>query len=511
MRTKNALKNVIISLGTHVFLLLLGLLLRRILLTGFDTELVAYDGLLSNIFSLLAIADLNAGSLFNFHMYQAFARQDQDRVNHLMSLFRGLYRILGGVMVCLCVGIYFLLPAIFGDKVQLWSYFRLMYVIYAVGAVSTYFLGYWQTLLVAGQKEYQIAAAQTACSTTSQIAKAVILLTTRSFLLYLLITGAANLTTQLLIRHRARKEYPQIRFTPVTREDYQKEGFFHQLRDLVVIRLAGTVMYSTDHLLMTLLVNIRASALYSNYCLIGATVNALFVRLIMPLRATLADMIYKEDKVKSYRIFRMTDLISFFLASVLLVCYFVVFQSAITVFFGGQFLLTEGFVLTYALQNYVNMKYQAVAQMRGSFGEYGTEKRCSVIGMLLNLVLSVLLSRYWGAAGIVLGTVIALCSFWHSHIIIVERKFFQHSVIAAWGREALFLLLAMAELGAVWWLTRAIPFTVWGMLLRGVTGVCVTTLINLTVFWRSNSFRELKDRVMRLLTSRLKQGNNKDS
>lgn len=508
MRTKNALKNVIVSTFSYCFLLLVALLVRRLLLHNFDVELVAYDGLLSNIFSLMAIAELGTSGLFDYRMYQAFAKEDTKRIIKLISMFRAAYHLIGLMITLLCVLVYFFLPVIFSGKVHLWGYFRLMYVIYAISTVGTYYLGYWRTLLVSGQKEYKIVTIQTVLNTATQLAKLVILWTTKSYLLYLLITCATNLSTQLLSKLYAKREYPEVHIVPVTWEDFKKEDMFREMRESILIKLASSIMYSTDNLIILMLVSTAASAMYNNYCLIGSSVIALFFKLIQPMHATIANMINKESKETSYALFQTLDLWCFFLASIILVCFSVVFQPAITVLFGEQFLLPYSFVTVYALQNYVNTKKQSVAELRGAFGEYHVERFYDVLGMVLNITLSLILGHFWGIAGIVIGTIVALLGFWNGFAVIVIKHFYQKSLFTFWGRELLFLLLALIELGIAYLVTRQIPYTFFGIILRGMFGVMIPTICNILLFYRTEAFQGAIRRLQAALISRFKKEKN---
>lgn len=508
MRTKNALKNLIAAAFSYCSLMVVALLVRRLLLYSFDVELVAYDGLLSNIFSLMAVAELGASGLFDYRMFQAFAKNDQAHINKLLSMFRRAYRMIGFIILGICTVIFFLLPVIFAGRVHLWGYFRLMYVLYAVSTLATYFLGYWRTLLVAGQKEYKVVAIQTALNVGTQLAKLAILWTIGSFLLYQLITCLTSLGVQLLSKRCARREYPMVSFVPTTWQDFKNEGMLHEVRELVLIKLSSTVMYSTDNLLVLMLVSTAATAMYNNYCLIASAVMTLVFKLIQPMHATIANLVNQESKENSYAFFKTLDLWCFFLASILLVCFGIVFQPAITVFFGEQFLLPYSFVVVFALQYYVNTKKQAVAEVRGSFGEFHIERFYSVIGMFLNIGLSLVLGHYWGVAGIVLGTIIALLFFWIGFVVIVIKNFYQKSLFAYWSRELLFLLLAFGEFGIAYAVTRSLPYNLACILLRCVIGAAIPTLLNLLLFHRTEAFHGAVSRLRSVMGSRFQKENN---
>ena len=141
-----------VSVLLYSVLLIMGVLIRRILLDSFDTELVGYDSLLTNLFSLLSIADLGANGMFTYRMYEAFAKGDWKRINHLYNMYRVMFHTIGYVMSAVFLAVSLFLPVLFEGKVSHWGYFRLMFFISAVGALITYFMGYWTALLTCGQK-----------------------------------------------------------------------------------------------------------------------------------------------------------------------------------------------------------------------------------------------------------------------------------------------------------------------------------------------------------------------
>ena len=491
MRTEKAFKNVVVSLGSYLLLLLLAIFVRRLLLTNVDVELVAYDGLLSNIFALIATADLGAGGLFTYRMYEAFAQQNQRRIQELLNMYRTLFQMLGFFVLAICAVLYFLLPVIFAGKVQQWGYFRLMYLLYSASAVLSYFFVYWRILLASAQVEYQAVRIETAMQSISAISKLIVLTVVGSYFCYLLVTTVISILTPVFVAFRSKREFAWVQRQDISYADMKKEGFFPELRQLMVVKFANTVNNSTDGILITLLVQVRDVALYGNYILIGSNLCNLITKLIVPLRASIADKVYSEGKNASWELYRMIDLFCWFLSSVCFVGYITVFQRAIAVFFGAEFLLPSSFVMAYALNTYIGFRSQATVAFRECFGEYGVERIYSVLGMIVNLGCSVLLSLKFGITGIMLGTVAASLCLWHNRIVIVDKRFFGRSLLKTWGREGGFLLLAFAELFAASCITVLIPDTVWGMLLCCCVAVVVPSVINLLLFFRAKEFHQM--------------------
>ena len=500
MRTQKALKNVLTSIGSFALILLLGLVVRRLLLHRFETELVGYDALLSNIFDLIAIADLGVDGLFSFRLYRAFAEDDHDRISKLLSMYRKLFLFMGAVVGLVCLVFFFCLPYIFYEKVSLWGYFRLMYILYSVSAVSSYLLNYWRALLLAGQLEYKCVRIETTASVINLIAKTVVLWTIQSYLLYLVINTATTIIKRVLVGLTAKKEYSYVKSVPVPWSELRAEGFTEDIRNLFPIKFAKVVNYSTDSLLITMLINATTTGLYSNYVLIGNYALDVFRRILSPLQASVADLVYKKTKDEALSFYKTMELICFFFATMVFSGFIMVFQNAIAVFFGARYWLPMSFVFFYAVLGYIDIRLCATAIFRGCFGEFQTERRFTVMGAAINLAASIVLLQVWGVAGVMLGTAIAQLFFWHGWSVIVERKLFERSLRRLWCREAVYFLLACAEAGLTWLLLRNVPYSFWNMWIRCVGSVLIPTVCNVAIFWRTPAFKDILFRAKMILT-----------
>ncbi len=502
MRTEKAFRNSITSIGTYLLILVLGLVTRRLMLQEFETELVGYDALLSNIFGIVAIADFGSDGLFIYRFYGAFAQNDTRKISKLLGMYRTLCAIIGiGIAVALVV-VFFLLPSIFAGKVTMWGYFRLMFLLYALSNVIAYFLNYRRSLFVAAQKEYRVIWVETACRIALLAAKAILLFAAPDFLIYLILTCVSGILSQVLVVFLSRREFPDIVPVKASFADYKAEGFFSDIKNLYLTKFYYTVNMSTDSLLIAFLANALSVTLYSNYILIGGSVITIVFKLIAPLGASVAEAVNTESKEDLLGLYRMLDMICFFVASVVFSGFVVVFQSAIPVFFGEQFLLPFSFVLAYGFYAYVYVKLESVSLFRGSFGDFQVSRRYDGYSMVCNLAVSFLLFQWLGIAGITLGTAVSLLVIWHGRFQVVESHLFHRRISALWGRELLQFSLAAAQTLIAWLLTRSLPVSVAGMLLRCVIAVAVPSVINLAIFARTEAFATLLAKLKALLESK---------
>ena len=502
MRTEKAFKNVITSVGSHLLILGLGLLTRRLLLQEFDTELVGYEALLSNIFSIVAIADFGSDGLFVYRFYTAFAKEDRQEIGRLLGMYRTLCAGIGCAVATGLTVVYFLLPIIFAGKVTLWREFRLMYGLYAVSNISSYFLSYRRSLFIASQQEYQAVRVETAVHILLLIAKAILLMVSPNFLLYLMLTSITTVLSQLLVALLSNRQFSDIHPARASLADYRSGGFFSDIKNLYLTKFYYTVNLATDSLLIAFLADARAAALYSNYILIGGNMITLVNKLLSPLTASVADAVNKEKPESLLELYGMFDMLCFFAASALFSGFTLVFQTAIPVFFGQQYLLPFSFVVAYASYAYVYVKNAAATLFRGSFGDFQVSRRYDGYSMVCNLMVSFLVFPWLGLAGITLGTAVSLILIWHGRFKVVESHLFHRRISGLWLREVGQFALAVGETAAAGLLTRSLPISSIGMFLCCIIAVAVPCGINLAIFFHTKAFTSLIDHMRQLLKGR---------
>ena len=502
MRTRKALVNMLYSLFSYALLLIFGIIIRRFLLQQFDTEIVGYEGIIADLFSYVALADFGLDALFNYRLYEAFAKDDKDRVNKLSNMYRTLWNFLGIIVMVICTILFFSLNSIFAGKVNNWDIFKINFILYSLSSLSTYFLGYWRSILTACQKEYKAIKVETILNFISFAIKLIVLLFTKNFVLYLLVNTFFILLSKLIVYLISKKEFTYYQPVKTSLSEFKKEGMLKECSQLIMIKTADVVNWSSTNLFISLLLNVNNATLYFNYAIIGSAIWSAIANFIRPIKSTLADLIYKESKEDSYNFYKVMDVGCFFLAVVILIGYATVFQSAIIFFFGEQYLLPLSFVYAYSFLYYFAAKSEATNLFRECFGDYKMESIFSFIAIITAFVLLVFLSKQFGVAGIILSTMISYLIIWHARKIIVISKFYNLSLIESWFNELLYVLLAASELFICIKITAFIPMNFIGMLIRGMISIILPTLINMIIFRKSQFMDTLKTYILNFISSR---------
>ena len=506
-RTTNALRNTLISFGSFILIFLFGVGIRRLFLDNLSIEYLGYEGLFSNIFAVLSTLDLGAGSILLYRLYRAIAENSEGEIRKLLAMYARLYRLVAGVVLLLGLAVIPLLPLLIRDEISDWNFVYLIYIMQLVTTVGVLYLSYYRLLLEAHQRVSDAVIVETSIRIASQILKVVVILYTKNYLIYLSVGLLYNLVSALLISFRCRREFASLLGGPFDKQ-YFKEGLFRsELKNSSVIRLSQTVFYLMDTLLVSSLIGLRAVALYGNYTMIGGQVLMGFNALLQPVRASAGNYANTETKEDSYRMFRIVDLIAFFLASFVLTSLFTLFQPTISVIYGAQYLLPLSFLAFYSLYCYIIIKDNAIRMFRETVGEFKQEKMWSVTGAGVNIILSIIGVKLFGITGILMGTFLSELVLEAGSYFIAYRHRFQLPVRVGLGRTYVFLLLAAAEAGLTYLATSWIPVSFGGLALRCVFCLVVPNGLNALLFRKTEAFARMLGYVKKMLFILKNRGN----
>lgn len=490
MRTKNSLKNTLFTTAGYLVAFLLGLALRKTFIAHLDIINLGYESLFSTIFSVLFTADLGTGTLITYLLYAAFAAGDQAEVARLTAMYRRLNYILMGVILILGTCVTPLLPWLIKDDIQNWSYVYLIYALQMLALIAAYPFAYGERLLTADQKGFEAVRIQTGLRVVAQILKILVIFVYKSYVIYLCVTIVCNLAVSIGTYLRAKKLYPDAMGGKCSLADFRNVDFRKELRGVGVGRLLEVAYFATDSILISNMLGMRSMALYGNYTVISSNVNIMFSGLLQPMASSIGNYVNTERSSDSFRLFSTIDLVCFFSASFAMICYCVLFQPMISLLFGAEYLLSTGFVILFSISHYLAIKGYGILSFRSTFGNYQEEWLWKGLAAATNIVLSILFCRKWGVAGIVLGTDVSLVLLWIGRSQLSFRHLFHMSGAVYMVKQGLRFLLACGEMLLALYLTRALPVTIWGVLLRAV--ICLLPSgLNLLLFCRTEAFAQI--------------------
>ena len=115
-------------------------------------EYLGLNGLFSNIFAFLNLAELGVGSAIVFSMYKPIAENDIEKVNALQKLYKKFYLIIATVIMVLGLAIMPFLDVFIKGGLTINVNLYLLYFMYLVNTLASYFCAHKRSIIFAYQR-----------------------------------------------------------------------------------------------------------------------------------------------------------------------------------------------------------------------------------------------------------------------------------------------------------------------------------------------------------------------
>lgn len=501
MNSEKTIKNSIISVLAQILTLILQFINRRVFVIFLDIEFLGYQSLFGNIFTLLSVAELGIGNIISFHLYKEIVDKNEEEIGKLMYLYKWIYRIIAIVVLISGFACCLLVPYIVSDSSSSIQYLYLVYFIQLGSTVLGYFLSYKRTIYIANQKEYQCVKIDLYTTIIVQIIQLSILAIFRSYILYLIIQLSTTLIANIIISLKSNKDYPYLKkkYT-ITKKDIQRRNFISDAKNFLVHKISYAIYGGTDNVIISAICGIRDVALYGNYVLLQKGVmQVLFYKLLNPIQATLGNIVYSNRKKEDlWKQFQALDVFSFFFASYVGIGFLILFQPAIQLWMGAEYLLSYKFVIVFSITIYFGAVWEIVNKYRTVFGEYAKDRNCMILSAILNIVVSIWGAKNYGIVGVQIGTLIGFMPIAYGRIRFVIKYFFYESVYKYIFKHILLFGIVACEGTLCYFISYKIPISIIGILIRLLIWAVIPLVVNIIVCRRNIYFKEMLSYMSRM-------------
>lgn len=256
---------------------------------------------------MLAMTELGIGTALNYSLYKPVAEQDREKIKSYMLFYKKAYLIIACVISVLGIAVSPFLRYILKNPGNLSiRELTLYYYIFLFNTVITYFVSYKYSLVNAEQKNYIQTNINAVTKVVETLVQILVLVFTRSFLLYLLSKAAVEVLQKIVVSVCLNRMYPYLREKNVQKLSREETGIVAVKTKALICHKVGDVARSqTDRIVISSFVNVDMSAVVDNYTYIvtyvGGFVNIIFDSLI----SGFGNLVATESKEKQYQLFRV--------------------------------------------------------------------------------------------------------------------------------------------------------------------------------------------------------------
>ena len=234
-----------------------------------------------------------------------------------------------------------------------------------------------------------------------------------------------TLLENIMVSNRADKMYPYLKEKDVKKLDNRtKNKIVQNVFSVTLHNIGGTVVGSTDNLIISKYVGLIAVGMYSNYYLIIHAIEVIIVQIFTSITASIGNLAATESKEKLYDVYNKLFFLDAWIYSFATICLLILINDFISLWLGDKFLFNFATVVIIVINFYITGMRQTVLAYKDALGLYWQDKFKPIIEAIVNIVVSIILVKKLGVVGVFLGTIISMltiCFWWEAYVLYKYR------------------------------------------------------------------------------------------
>lgn len=506
-RSENIAKNIIGGVGGQIFTSILMFVCRTYFIKLLGATYLGVNGLFSNILSMLSLAELGIGPAIVFSMYKPIAENDEVHIAKLMNFYKDAYRIVGITVALVGAALVPFLDVLIKDTSGVEN-LRLIFALILSNTVISYFYAYKGSMLNADQKGYVTVIIRNIFSVVQNVAQILILILTHNFILYLIVQIVTTFFANFIQAKYVDKKYPfLVKYKKDKIEQAERRDIMKRVQGMMMHKIGGFVLNSTDNLVISKFVGLVAVGIYSNYYMVINLVKTYVGFFTHGLSASVGNLIASESEQRSYDVFKSVFFVYFWIFAFCFISFWVIFQPFIGVWIGDSLRLDRMTLFIVLLNFYLSGVQECVNTFTNATGLFWEVRHKPIIECVVNLGVSIILAQRFGIVGVFLGTLASYLSVFWVNPIVIFKKQFKRSSAMYFVRMAAYSALAVGIALGLGWGCDIISSaaTILNVVFRCLMCVIVPNVIFILLFHRTKEFNYCKGLAGGLVTKFIKR------
>lgn len=513
-RLEKSVKNIILSFGSSTLSSILSFISRTVFIKMLGNEYLGLSGLLMNVLGFLSITELGFSSAIGFSLYKPLAEGNKRQISALMTLYKKVYRIIAVIVSISGIFLYFSLDFFIPPEQQPtgteFAYFAFLFNI-----VIGYLFSYKVTLIGSDNQAYKLVPISSVFMFIQTIGQIIVLCLFKSYIAYLCVQIVFSAISMIVQNRYVTQKYKEIDFDSKEKiEEETQKTIKRNIGGLVIGKIGDYLINSTDNLIITKLVSLAATGIYSNYLTIRGIVNSFISSLFVGMTGSLGNIVAVESDERKLEVCDTIMFFSFFIYSFEAVCFMCLFNTFIgDLWIGRQYTFDNYTVFIIVLNNYLTGLRMPLITLKNVAGKYLEDAWIPFGFAGVNLVASIFLAKYIGVAGVFLGTIIgSLCTADWYRPVIMYKKVFHASVRQYYKKYVIYVGLGIIYILGTFWLCSFIKVenVFFRFVCRALIAMTVPVVCNIILFYHTKEFRSLYSMLERICQPLLKYKKNQE-
>ncbi len=499
MRTKNSVYNILGVTALYFVKILLSFVGKTCLIKVMGDEYNGINALFGSVISMLSIAELGIGTAIIYNLYKPVKENNIEAIKSIMIYYKKCYRLIAGIVLVLGIIMTLFIGDLIGE-LSIGENLYFLYYLFLLDAVCSYLFSYKRSIIYANQKNYIISMFDMAYVVLLQVLQITVLLYLRDFAAYLVVGIICKLLENILIQFYADKKYPYLKDKQVGKISSEiRLDIREKVKGLLFHRIGSYIVFGTDNLIISHMVNIVAEGLYSNYLTIINPLSNILSQMINALQPAVGNLLVENDKEKNFNVYKKISFINFWIYTVSSICLFYLIQDFIILWLGKEYLFELGIVFVLCVNFWQTGMRGALGAFKNAAGIYYEDRYIALAESIINILVSIILTYKYGIIGVFVGTFVSSqLLFLYSFPVLVYKPLFDKNYIFYIKEMLGYIGVWLFSFAVTYFMSELIEYiyvsnTILNFLLKTGSIFLTVNIILVLLYYRKSEFYYLKD------------------
>ena len=393
-------KNIFFNLFVTISVGVLAFIVNKVFAQNLGKETLGLMNLMTQLIAYLNLVDLGIATSATYALYKPFAENDYGKINIIYSTIDNYFKKVSFFIIIFGILIGLFLPYIahsnnFGFKIYIY------WGLYIINTAWSYLNTKYIILLTANQKYGYTLKVSGIARILIKILQLFVLIYFQSFILFILLFNLQNIFNYIFLSRKLKKEYKWLKKVKEKYEQIKvdmKNMFWHKSAEMIV--------FNTDYILISIFTSLKIVAVYATYILVYNMILTI-VNVILPvITPYIGRFIAKNNISNIFSLWKNLHSFYVFIAVVVSIVTFYTINSFVYLWMGKEYILDEMTVFLIVVNLYLTISRSMVETFKNNMGIYNDIYN-PILESLINLISSLILVKYYGLKGVILGTIIS--------------------------------------------------------------------------------------------------------
>lgn len=489
-RTKNTVRNIVFGFINKIIGIILPFFSRTAILYIMGEKYLGLSSLFTSILSFLSLAELGIGGAMVYSMYKPIANNDKQTICALLNLYKKFYRVIGGIVLILGITLMPFLNILVPDKLPDNVNLYILYFIYLINSVLSYWLfAYKNALLQAYQRTDINSKIASIITPVSYLIMIGFMAITKNYYAYAIWLPIFTVITNVIRSNYVDKHYPDLK--PVGEISQElKASIVKKVKALIGTKLNTVVLNAADNIVMSAFLGLTVIAMYGNYYYIMSSIVGFLGIIYAAMTAGLGNSLETETVDKNYRDFEKLSFMNAWIVGWCTVCLICLYQPFMKIWVGEDLMFPFYIVLEFGLYFYIYQSRKIPITYKDAAGIWWEDRFRPYVCMIVNLVFNIILVQIIGVSGIILSTVLSLVISipWENYTIF--KYVFHRSSIQYYKKMGFYMISMLAGGGLTYWVCSFLGEGFLMLCVKGVMCVIIPNIVFVVLNYKRQEFKD---------------------